>query len=656
MQLAVVSIEQEPVFFSNLSVEETLRFRAALCVEQQRWSLPRGRRERRHHHRWNDRRDGGRAHLIHEVVEESMRRFALYAARDVLVGGKSGAREIKGISGGEKKRLSIAIETMPILVENKIAARRAKDKNDDAQGATKTEKTAIREKLLLLLADEPTSGLDSFQAVAVMDALHAIANSHEQPAVVLASLHQPRGRILANLEDVLLIANANDGDGGSICYCGHMADAIAYFDRLGFARPRDGLFNIAEFLIDLVAVDESTPEAYARTCGQLAKIKGAWQATRENGDLDQNSSPTLDNMYSERNEIRTSNNDDADVNRRTHSGGGGGGGGGGDAQQRRRSTPLFQQLRLLIGRTARQARRDYWVNAVRAIATMTLAVTFGAMNRRLRNTTATVGRKAALIMQLCINSSFLAITKNLNAIPREKLIVMREMRGSLGGSLYGVAPYLLSKLCVEAPIDAMFPLLFGGIVLPMSGLYASTQPARAASMLASMVLTSTGASILGMTVGTLAPSYELAIAVGPVAMVLSILLADTTVLTGAASSDAQAEDEPAILMRLRGASLIKHGFEAMLYTEFHGNALGTRIGGEKDRQWPARVLGSSKNGSMCRGNVVLDQMGLSGSAAKSAKKVSAIALTLLATTFGALRMQRGGCDERFVPIVVVSAV
>ena len=67
-----------------------------------------------------------------------------------------------GISGGERKRLSIACE----LVKQPA----------------------------LLFADEPTTGLDATSALRVMTCLHRIA-SREHKAVVV-TIHQPRARVL----------------------------------------------------------------------------------------------------------------------------------------------------------------------------------------------------------------------------------------------------------------------------------------------------------------------------------------------------------------------------------------------------------------------------------------------------------------------------
>ena len=68
-----------------------------------------------------------------------------------------GDERARGVSGGERKRVSIGVE----LIANPS----------------------------VLFLDEPTSGLDSFQALSVMKAMGRLAHSGR---TVVASIHQPR--------------------------------------------------------------------------------------------------------------------------------------------------------------------------------------------------------------------------------------------------------------------------------------------------------------------------------------------------------------------------------------------------------------------------------------------------------------------------------
>lgn len=86
---------------------------------------------------------------------------------DVLVGGLN----IKGISGGEKKRTSIAFELI-----------------SDPQ---------------VIMLDEPTSGLDSLTSYVIVDYLSQLA--HEQGKTVLMTIHQPNSDIFNKFDRLFLM-------------------------------------------------------------------------------------------------------------------------------------------------------------------------------------------------------------------------------------------------------------------------------------------------------------------------------------------------------------------------------------------------------------------------------------------------------------------
>ncbi|CAN0220288.1 unnamed protein product, partial [Ectocarpus sp. 8 AP-2014] len=103
----------------------------------------------------------------------------------------------RGLSGGERRRLSIATE---------LVARPA-----------------------LLFADEPTTGLDAATALRVMTLLSGVAS---RGTTVLCSLHQPRPRVFNLLDRVILLS------GGRVAYSGRPADAEAFFRSVGRPFPR----------------------------------------------------------------------------------------------------------------------------------------------------------------------------------------------------------------------------------------------------------------------------------------------------------------------------------------------------------------------------------------------------------------------------------
>ena len=187
-------VEQEPKFFSNLTVRETLELDARLRGESER--------------------------VTRKIVDETLKRMSLMTCADTVVGGDTGGKAVAGISG-ERRRLAIASETLGLASE---------------QGASD----------LVVLVDEPTSGLDAFQADKMVKKLVELAEVED--ACVVCTLHQPRSASFAKVHDVLLLTS-----GARVAYHGPSDEAVTYFKSIGFECPAH--FNPAEFLIDLVSVD-----------------------------------------------------------------------------------------------------------------------------------------------------------------------------------------------------------------------------------------------------------------------------------------------------------------------------------------------------------------------------------------------------------------
>ena len=133
--------------------------------------------------------------------------------------GGGGSR--RGLSGGELKRLTIAVE-MVNLPE-------------------------------LIFLDEPTSGLDSMTAHEVAAAVRALA---DQNRTVLLTVHQPSVATFVYFDQLLLLAPT-----GRLAYFGPLRHAVAYFHNsptLGLTFNSGADLNPADFLVAAVAAREPT--------------------------------------------------------------------------------------------------------------------------------------------------------------------------------------------------------------------------------------------------------------------------------------------------------------------------------------------------------------------------------------------------------------
>lgn len=137
-----------------------------------------------------------------------------------------GNETIRGVSGGERKRVSIATELVA-----------------DAP---------------CILLDEPTSGLDAASSVTVISTLRRLASNGR---TIVTTIHQPRSSIF-NMFDMLMVLSA-----GRTMYFGPAKDAVGYFSSLQFPSPTT--FNPADFFLDLVSVDPRDKEREADTIARI---------------------------------------------------------------------------------------------------------------------------------------------------------------------------------------------------------------------------------------------------------------------------------------------------------------------------------------------------------------------------------------------------
>ncbi|KAG2567593.1 ABC transporter G family member 11-like isoform X1 [Panicum virgatum] len=126
------------------------------------------------------------------LVEGTIIEMGLQDCADTVIGNW----HLRGVSGGEKRRVSIALELL------------------------------MRPRLLFL--DEPTSGLDSSSAFFVTQTLRGLARDGR---TVIASIHQPSSEVF-ELFDMLFLLSS-----GKTVYFGQASQACEFFASAGFPCP-----------------------------------------------------------------------------------------------------------------------------------------------------------------------------------------------------------------------------------------------------------------------------------------------------------------------------------------------------------------------------------------------------------------------------------
>jgi ABC-type multidrug transport system ATPase subunit len=160
-------VMQEDVLFETLTVWESVMFSVNL-----RTSLGKHEKQKR--------------------VDKILNELGLTDIKNNIIGSVL----LKGISGGEKKRTSIAIElvTSPSL----------------------------------LFLDEPTSGLDSYTALTVVQLLKRQA-THGR--TIICTIHQPNSELFYMFDKLILMAD------GNIVYQGGASGSVEYFKQMGYQCP-----------------------------------------------------------------------------------------------------------------------------------------------------------------------------------------------------------------------------------------------------------------------------------------------------------------------------------------------------------------------------------------------------------------------------------
>ncbi|GBF91998.1 ABC transporter G family [Raphidocelis subcapitata] len=186
-------VPQEDSFLPTMTVDETCAFHAAL-------TLPRGTSRQQR---------GARA-------EEVLAAMGLLGTRGTLVGGVlPGGISLRGLSGGERKRLSVAVG---ILAAPSI-----------------------------LFLDEPTSGLDSCSALSVVE--HLRDRAADSGLTIVSSIHQPRAAVWAAFDSVSLLSE------GALLYAGPCSEIVSWFESIGLGPWRPDVHGTAcDWVMDLVNI------------------------------------------------------------------------------------------------------------------------------------------------------------------------------------------------------------------------------------------------------------------------------------------------------------------------------------------------------------------------------------------------------------------
>jgi ABC-type multidrug transport system permease subunit len=343
--------------------------------------------------------------------------------------------------------------------------------------------------------------------------------------------------------------------------------------------------NPAEYFVDLVSIDYSTPETEAASKQRIKLLADAFFKKYSN------KYNTLFKKLKEESKHQKSK----------------------AIKPARRNSIILEikKFGILFNRAWKQVTRDKSLNIARFMSGLFSGLLFGAIYFRLGAGASTVADRLGLLQVAAVNTAMTSLIKATTSFVTEKIIIQRERKS---GS-YSVASYFISKLLAEFPLSVLFPCMTGSIIYKLCGL--NNSPGRLLLFNTVLVVESMASSAFGMAIGSIAPSVESAIATAPALMVIFIVFGGLYVVNA-----------PSYLKWVPNCSLIRWAYEGLVINEF------------KD----LTIIPEAKFGpkSVTSGNQVLDNMGIKkGRSIRSTLKsqLLIIAANYVFTYFSLLRQK-----------------
>ncbi|KAG2387158.1 hypothetical protein C9374_001490 [Naegleria lovaniensis] len=426
-------VQQDDVLLPNLTVRETLRYAALLRLDS---SLPNSSKMER--------------------VDVIMQELGLSKVADTIVGlpGLS-----KGISGGERKRLCIAIE---LLTEPSV-----------------------------LFLDEPTTGLDAKTSLNVIQLINRLAQHGRS---VVLTIHQPRSDIFQLFDRLLLLAR------GKIAYFGDAHKAIPYFEKIGYTCPEE--FNPADFVMDMVTENPSLASENSER-GRRFKVEQDERIERilahyTDSELKkENSQQGLEKSHALQ--------DSLGVELVTLK------------KSSKYNSNWFYQFFVVLMRAFLNTIRNKGVNMARFSQQVSTAFLLGLIYLRLNNSQTGVQDRLGLLFFATSNLFFGSLSSSLNILLQDKPVLLRER----GAKMYRVSSFYLARVVADIPGAVFYPILFGSVIYWWLGLNAAVE--RFFMFILIIVVMSLTGQALGCAIASFAPNPGVAFAIMPVVATILML-------------------------------------------------------------------------------------------------------------------------------------
>ncbi|XP_020880981.1 ABC transporter G family member 27 isoform X1 [Arabidopsis lyrata subsp. lyrata] len=382
-------VTQDDVLFPHLTVKETLTYTALLRLPK---TLTKQEKEQR----------------AVSVIQE----LGLERCQDTMIGGSF----VRGVSGGERKRVCIGNEIMT--------------------------------NPSLLLLDEPTSSLDSTTALKIVQMLQSIAKAGK---TIVTTIHQPSSRLFHRFDKLVVLSR------GSLLYFGKASEAMSYFSSIG-CSPLLAM-NPAEFLLDLangnmndISIPSTLKEKMkmGNSCSEMGSSKPSPTVVYE----------YLEEAYKtqiaimEKMKLMTPVPLDEEVKLMI------------TCPKREWGLSWWEQYCLLSLRGIKERRHDYfsWLRVTQVLST---AIILGLLwwQSDIQHPKG-LQDQVGLLFFIAVFWGFFPVFTAIFTFPQERAMLSKERESNM----YRLSAYFVARTTSDLPLDLILPVLFLVVVYFMAGL------------------------------------------------------------------------------------------------------------------------------------------------------------------------------------------